>query len=116
MIDIGERQLSVQEDLLTAQKDLVELSIESINMQQISLEFQKAGLALQQHSFELQEKLVLNTAALVEEAIATNENHQMLLKEMTKIQKHTKCSKKAARISAFVDFNGMFFAKKVRLV
>ena len=116
LIDINERQLSVQEDMLAAQKDLVELSIESINLQHISLELQQAGLNLQGQMMDLQSQANAKTAELINEAIKMNESHQTMLKEMTKIRKSTGCTKRAAQVSAFTDFNDMFFGRRVKIV
>ena len=116
MIDIGERQLSVQEDMLAAQKDLVDLSIESINLQHISIELQQAGFNLQEQMLDAQRAVSANTADLIAEAIKMNEGHQKVMKEMAKIRKNTGCTKNAARVSAFTDFNDMFFGRRVKIV
>ena len=115
MIDIGERQLLMQEDILEAQKDLIELTMESINLQHISLELQQAGLILQEQLLETQKNFTANTEILVKEAIKLNGAHQIMLKEMNKIRKNTGCTKRAAQISAFTDFNDMFFGRKVKI-
>ena len=116
LIDINERQLSVQEDMLAAQNDLVELSIENINLQHISIELQQAGLNLQEQMADLQFQANEKLDNLIKEAIKTNESHQKMLKEMTKIRKNTGCSKRASQVSAFTDFNDMFFGRRVKIV
>lgn len=129
MVEIGERQLMVQEDILAAQQDilaaqqdLIELNMESINLQSISIELQKAGLDLQRIEVELQSsateyqrKANENLEELLKEAVEFNKGHQVMAKEMKKIRKNTGCTKRAAQISAFTDFNDMFFGRKVKI-
>ena len=113
MIDIGERQIAVQEDILESQQDLIDLSVESINLQKLSLELQKAGFEIQKQILESQETIAANTAVLVQEAFESNKAHKEMIKKMAKIRKDTKCTKNAARISAFIDTHDLFFGKKV---
>lgn len=121
MVDIGERQIMIQEDILQAQQDLIELNMESINLQSISIELQQAGLDLQKIEITLQgaaleqlKKANKNLEGLMKIAVESNKAQQTLAKESKKIRKSLGCTKRAAQISAFVNVWELFFGRRIK--